>query len=188
MTSKFAARLDDAAYREMHAASISDPVSFWGEQGRRLDWIKPYETVKNVSFAYPDVSIRWFEDGELNVCANCVDRHAAATPEKTALIFEPDGPSEPAQRISYARLKDEVSVFANVLKGLGVEKGDRVVIYLPMIPAAAYAMLACARIGAVHSVVFAGFSPDAVADRVNDCGAVVVITADHAPRGGRATP
>ncbi|MEM1313087.1 MAG: acetate--CoA ligase [Pseudomonadota bacterium] len=179
---------DSATYEEMYRASVSDPAAFWGEHGKRLDWMKPYSKVKSTSYDPHNVSIKWFEDGELNVCANCVDRHAAATPDKTALIFEPDGPAEPAQRISYAQLKDEVSVFANVLKGLGVEKGDRVVIYLPMIPAAACAMLACARIGAVHSVVFAGFSPDALADRVNDCSAKVVITADHAPRGGKATP
>ena len=175
------------SYEAMYAASVKDPAAFWDDHGRRIDWIRPYSTVKAVSYAYPDVSIRWFDDGTLNVAANCIDRHVATRGDQTAIIFEPDDPEEPAQHITYSQLKDEVSRFANVLKALGVGKGDRVVIYLPMIPAAAYAMLACARIGAIHSVVFAGFSPDALADRVNDSEAKLVITADHAPRGGRAT-
>ncbi len=176
-----------ADYEKMYDASVKDPDGFWAEHGRRVDWIRPFSRVKNASFAYPDVSIKWFEDGTLNVAANCIDRHLAERGDQTAIIWEPDDPGEEAQQITYRRLHAEVCRFANVLKGLGVGKGDRVVIYLPMIPAAAYAMLACARIGAVHSVVFAGFSPDALADRVNDCGAKVVVTADHAPRGGRAT-
>ncbi|MDF2232098.1 acetate--CoA ligase [Albimonas sp. CAU 1670] len=175
-------------YEAMYKASIENPEKFWDDHGRRLDWIRPYSTVKNVSYAYPDVHIEWFGDGTLNVAANCIDRHLKDRAEQTAILFEPDDPEEEAQHISYAQLHEEVSKFANVLKTLGVKKGDRVVIYLPMIPAAAYAMLACARIGAIHSVVFAGFSPDALADRVNDCGAKLVITADHAPRGGRSTP
>ncbi|MEC9435281.1 MAG: acetate--CoA ligase [Pseudomonadota bacterium] len=175
------------SYEAMYAASVKDPAAFWDDHGRRIDWIRPYSTVKAVSYAYPDVSIRWFDDGTLNVAANCIDRHVATRGDQTAIIFEPDDPTEAAQHITYSQLKDEVSRFANVLKELGVGKGDRVVIYLPMIPAAAYAMLACARIGAIHSVVFAGFSPDALADRVNDSEAKLVITADHAPRGGRAT-
>jgi acetyl-CoA synthetase len=188
MTREFAAKPQDmAAYRELHAAAAADPDAFWAREAQRLDWIKPFETVRDVSYAHPDVRIRWFEDGQINVAANCVDRHLAERGDQTAIIFEPDEPTDPARHISYRELHDEVARFANVLKGLGVEKGDRVVIYLPMIPAAAFAMLACARIGAIHSVVFAGFSPDALADRVNDCDAKLVITADHAPRGGRAT-
>ena len=181
------AHADAARYAQMHARSVADPEGFWREEGLRLDWMRPYTTVKNTSFGPGEVSIRWFEDGALNVAANCIDRHLATRAEQTAILFEPDDPAEPAQHITYAQLHAEVSRFANVLKALGVEKGDRVVISLPMIPAAAYAMLACARIGAIHSVVFAGFSPDALADRINDCGAKLVITADHAPRGGRTT-
>ncbi|MEO0680041.1 MAG: acetate--CoA ligase [Pseudomonadota bacterium] len=183
-----AAHADKAKYDEMYAASVADPEAFWAEHARRIDWMTPFSTIKNVSYAHPDVSIKWFEDGALNVASNCVDRHAAARGDQTAIIWEPDDPKDPARHITYAQLSEEVQRFANVLKSLGVSKGDRVVIYLPMIPAAAYAMLACARIGAIHSIVFAGFSPDALADRVNDCGATVLITADHAPRGGRATP
>ncbi|PWE28372.1 acetate--CoA ligase, partial [Maritimibacter sp. 55A14] len=160
---------------------------FWGEAGGRLDWMRPYGTVKNTSFAYPDVSIRWFEDGTLNVCANCVDRHLETRGAQTAIIWEPDDPGDAARHITYAELHGHVCRMANVLKDLGVGRGDRVVIYLPMIPEAAYAMLACARIGAIHSVVFAGFSPDALGNRVNDSDAKLVITADEAPRGGRKT-
>jgi acetyl-CoA synthetase len=175
-------------YAEMYAASVNDPEAFWGEHGKRLDWLKPYTKVKETSYAFDDVSIKWFEDGELNVSANCVDRHLTERADQTAIIWEPDNPEDEAQHITYRELHAKVSKTANVLKRLGVGKGDRVVIYLPMIPEAAYAMLACARIGAVHSIVFAGFSPDALADRVNDSGAKLVITADHAPRGGRSTP
>ena len=182
------AHIDQATYDEMYARSIADPDAFWGEHGKRLDWISPFKTVKNCSYAYENVSIKWFEDGTLNVSANCVDRHLETRGDQTAIIWEPDSPNDEAQHITYRELHREVSIFANVLKELGVGKGDRVVIYLPMIPAAAYAMLACARIGAIHSIVFAGFSPDALADRVNGCDAKLVICADHAPRGGRATP
>ncbi len=181
------AHVDAAGYEEMHAASISDPDGFWGEHGKRLDWIRPYSKVKNASFDYHDVSIKWFEDGSLNVCANCVDRHLKERGEQTAIIWQSDDPGV-SEHITYAELHRQVSKFGNVLHAMGVKKGDRVVLYLPMIPQAAYAMLACARIGAIHSVVFAGFSPDALADRVNDCGAKLVVTADEAPRGGRATP
>ncbi|MHC0054461.1 acetate--CoA ligase [Actibacterium sp. D379-3] len=181
------AHIDAARYEEMYAASVSDPDAFWGEHGKRLDWIKPYNTVKNTNFDFGKVSIKWFEDGTLNVAANCIDRHLATRALQTAIIFEPDDPDEPAQHITYKELSDKVNRFANVLKSQGVVAGDRVVIYMPMIPEAAYAMLACARIGAVHSIVFAGFSPDGLANRINDCGAKVVITADHAPRGGRKT-
>ena len=181
------AHVDAAGYAAMYRRSVEDPDGFWGEHGRRLDWIRPYTKVKNTSFDSHNVSIRWFEDGALNVCANCVDRHLADRAQQTAIIWESDDPGV-AQHISYAELAHEVNRFANVLHAMGVKTGDRVILYLPMIPAAAYAMLACARIGAVHSVVFAGFSPDALADRVNDCGAKLVVTADEAPRGGRATP
>ncbi|ROT98058.1 acetate--CoA ligase [Histidinibacterium lentulum] len=182
------AHADSARYEELYAASVADPVAFWKEQGRRLDWIRPYTKVKHTSFAYDDVSIRWFEDGTLNVSANCIDRHLETRGDQTAIIWEPDSPDEEAQHITYRMLHREVSIMANVLKDMGVGKGDRVVLYLPMIPEAAYAMLACARIGAIHSIVFAGFSPDALADRINGCDAKLVITADHAPRGGRSTP
>ncbi len=179
--------IDPDAYDRMYAASVNDPATFWGEHGKRLDWIKPYTKVKNTSFAYDDVSIKWFEDGTLNVAANCVDRHLATRGDQTAIIWEPDSPDEEALHITYKELHTQVRKMANVLKSMGVGKGDRVVIYLPMIPEAAYSMLACARIGAIHSIVFAGFSPDALGSRVNGCDAKVVITADHAPRGGRAT-
>ena len=181
------AHVDLAKYDAMYAASISDPEGFWGEQGQRLDWIKPYSTVKDVSYDYGNVSINWYRDGTLNVAANCIDRHLAARGGQTAIIWEPDSPDEPAQHITYAELSASVNKMANVLKKLGIGKGDRVVIYLPMIPEAAYAMLACARIGAIHSIVFAGFSPDALGARVNGCDAKLVITADTAPRGGRVT-
>ncbi|MGF1552812.1 MAG: acetate--CoA ligase [Paracoccaceae bacterium] len=183
-----AAHVDRAAYDRMYRQSIEDPEGFWGEQGKRLDWIKPYSTVKNTSFDYDNVSIKWFEDGTLNVAANCIDRHLKDKADQVAILWEPDEPSDEAKRITYRDLHREVCRFANVLKDMGVSKGDRVVLYLPMIPEAAYAMLACARIGAVHSVVFAGFSSDALADRVENCGAKLVVTADESPRGGRKTP
>ncbi|MEZ5674514.1 MAG: acetate--CoA ligase [Thalassovita sp.] len=181
------AHIDAARYEEMYAASVSDPEGFWGEHGKRLDWFTPYTKVKNTTFEYGKVDIKWYEDGVLNVAYNCVDRHLATRGDQTAIIFEPDDPDAPAQHITYAELSEKVNRFANVLLSQGVMRGDRVVIYLPMIPEAAYAMLACARIGAVHSIVFAGFSPDALANRINDSGAKVVITADTAPRGGRRT-
>ena len=182
------AHADKAKYDEMYAASINDPEAFWGEHGKRLDWIKPYTKVKNTSFAPGNIDIRWFEDGTLNVSANCIDRHLATRGDQTAIIWEPDNPEEDALHISYSDLHASVSKFANVLKEMGVSKGDRVVLYMPMIPQAAYAMLACARIGAIHSIVFGGFSPDALAARINQCDAKVVVTADEAPRGGRNTP
>ena len=179
--------IDAETYARMYAESIRDPEGFWGEHGKRLDWIKPYTKVKNTSFAHDDVSIKWFEDGTLNVAANCVDRHLATRGDQTAIIWEPDAPTDEALHITYKELHAQVCKMANVLKALGIERGDRVVIYLPMIPEAAYAMLACARIGAIHSIVFAGFSPDALGARINGCDAKLVITADHAPRGGRKT-
>lgn len=181
------AHADKEKYDAMYAASVADPEAFWGEEGKRLDWITPYTKVKNTSFAFGDVSIKWFEDGELNVAANCIDRHLETRGDQTAIIWEPDNPEDEALHITYAELSDKVNRMANVLRAQGVGKGDRVVIYLPMIPEAAYAMLASARIGAIHSIVFAGFSPDALANRINDSEAKVVITADTAPRGGRRT-
>ncbi|WP_078522619.1 MULTISPECIES: acetate--CoA ligase [unclassified Thioclava] len=182
------AHADAAKYREMYQESITDPEKFWGREGKRLDWITPYTKVKNTDFTFGHVDIKWFEDGVLNASVNCIDRHLATRGDQTAIIFEPDDPETPAQHITYKELSEKVNRFANVLSSQGVMRGDRVVIYLPMIPEAAYAMLACARIGAIHSIVFAGFSPDALANRVNDSGAKVVITADTAPRGGRRTP
>ncbi|TBX28773.1 acetate--CoA ligase [Nioella sediminis] len=181
------AHIDSTKYADMYAASINDPEAFWGEHGKRIDWIKPYTKVKNTSFAHDNVHISWFEDGTTNVSANCIDRHLATRGDQTAIIFEPDEPTDEAQHITYNQLSQEVGKFANVLKELGVGKGDRVILYLPMIPEAAYAMLACARIGAIHSIVFAGFSPDALAARINGCDAKLVITSDGAPRGGRVT-
>ena len=181
------ALIDNAKYQEMYQASVSDPDAFWKEHGKRLDWIKPYSKVKNVSYDYPNISIKWFEDGELNVCANCVDRHVATRGDQAAIIWEGDDPAL-SDEITYSQLYDKVRRFANVMKKLGVTKGDRVILYMPMVPEAAYAMLACARIGAVHSIVFGGFSPDALADRINDCGAKLVVTADEGLRGGRVVP
>jgi len=180
------ARVDGGRYRELSARAEADPESFWGEVGRRLDWIRPYSRVKDVSFALDDLHIRWYDDGVLNVCANCVDRHLETRGEHVALIWEGDDPARDAH-ITYRQLHDRVCRFANVLKRLGVERGDRVTLYLPMIPEAAVAMLACARIGAVHSVVFGGFSPDALAGRIIDCDSRVVVTADAGVRGGRST-
>ena len=182
------AHIDASRYDEMYAASVSDPEGFWAEQAQRLDWMKQPSEIKNTDFTLGQVKIEWFRDGTLNVAANCIDRHLEKRANQTAIIFEPDDPEEQAQSISYADLHRRTCRMANVLESMGVRKGDRVVIYLPMIPEAAYAMLACARIGAIHSIVFAGFSPDALSARINGCDAKVVITADEAPRGGRKTP
>ncbi len=182
------AHVDSAKYDAMYAASIADPDAFWQEQGARVDWIKPFTAVKNVDYRFGNVDIKWYADGTLNVAANCVDRHLATRGNQTAIIFEPDDPKEAAQHISYNELSANVNRMANIFKDMGVGKGDRVVLYLPMIPEAAYAMLASARIGAIHSIVFAGFSPDALAARVNGSEAKLLITADEAPRGGKATP
>ena len=181
------AHVDAAGYEARYAASVADPEAFWGQEGLRLDWIKPYTRVKNTSFAPGNISIKWFEDGHLNVSANCIDRHMLTRANQTAIIWEPDDPKEPAQHITYAQLLEQTCRLANVLKAHGVTKGDRVVLYMPMIPEAAYAMLACTRIGAIHSIVFGGFSPDALANRINDSEAKIVITADWAPRGGKKT-
>jgi len=180
------ARVDQEKFARMTRAAAEDPEAFWGDVGRRLDWIRPFTRVKDVSFALDDLHIRWFDDGTLNVCANCVDRHLDTRGDQAALIWEGDDPARDA-KISYRELHRRVCRFANVLKRLGVVKGDRVTLYLPMIPDAAVAMLACARIGAVHSVVFGGFSPDALAGRIIDCDSKLVITADAGVRGGRAT-
>ena len=182
------AHADKATYEAMYAASIADPAAFWSEHGKRIDWIKPFTKVKSADFTLGQVDIKWFEDGTLNVAANCIDRHLATRGDQTAIIWEPDSPTDNALHITYKQLHENVSKFANVLKDMGVGKGDRVVIYMPMIPQAAYAMLASARIGAIHSIVFAGFSADALAARVNGSEAKVVITADEAPRGGKNTP
>ena len=181
------AHVDAAAYARMYAASVSDPDAFWAEQGHRIDWIKDYTIVKNSRFDLGHVSIKWFEDGTLNVSANCIDRHLISRATQTAIIWEPDDPKTPSRHITYAQLLEQTCRMANVLKAQGVRSGDRVVIYMPMIPEAAYAMLACARIGAIHSIVFAGFSSDALANRINDSVAKVLITADFAPRGGKKT-
>ncbi|MCA0919346.1 acetate--CoA ligase [Pseudooceanicola nanhaiensis] len=182
------AHIDAAKYAEMYKASIADPEGFWADQAQRIDWMKPFTKVKDTNFTLGEVSIKWFEDGTLNVSANCIDRHLAKRGNQAAIIFEPDDPAEQAQSITYRDLHRRVCRMANILSDMGVRKGDRVVIYLPMIPEAAYAMLACTRIGAIHSIVFAGFSPDALGARINGCDAKVVITADYAPRGGRQTP
>ena len=181
------AHVNAATYDEMYAASMADPEAFWGEHAKRIDWIKPFTQVKDVDFTLGNVNINWFADGTLNVSANCIDRQLAKRGDQTAIIWEPDDPSDDALHITYNELHKQVGTFANVLKKLGITKGDRVIIYLPMIPEAAYAMLACARIGAIHSIVFAGFSPDALGARVSGCDAKLVITADSAPRGGRKT-
>ncbi|WP_375176086.1 acetate--CoA ligase [Pseudooceanicola sp.] len=182
------AHVDEARYKAMYEASLADPDKFWGDEARtRLDWITPFTKVKDTDFTLGNVSIKWFEDGVLNVAANCIDRHLATRGDQTAIIWEPDEPGDEALHITYNELHEKVCRFANVLLAQGVMRGDRVVIYLPMIPEAAYAMLACARIGAIHSVVFAGFSPDALANRINDSEAKVVVTADTAPRGGKRT-
>ena len=179
--------IDDQKYQAMYRQSIDDPNTFWGEHGKRLDWIKPYSKVKNTSFKAPDVAIKWYEDGTLNVSANCIDRHLAHRADKIAIIWEGDDPTE-SETITYAQLHAQVSKFANVLLAHGVKKGDRVTIYLPMIPAAAYAMLACARVGAVHSIVFGGFSPDSLQNRIDDCDSKLIITSDEGLRGGKTVP
>jgi len=179
--------INAAQYENLYRRSIEDPNGFWGEEGRRLDWMKPFTQVKDTSFELHNFHIRWFSDGTLNVAANCVDRHLKTRAEQVAIIWEGDDPKE-SRQITYAELHREVCRFANVLKANGVKRGDRVTIYLPMIPEAAYAMLACARIGAIHSVVFAGFSPESLAGRILDCASEVVITSDEGLRGGRPIP
>ena len=181
------ALINEERYQEMYRRSIDDNEGFWREQGRRLAWIKPFSKVKDVSFGKEDLHIRWYYDGTLNVCANCIDRHLPEKQDQTAIIWEGDSPDRD-EHISYGELYERVCRFSNVLKRLGAGKGDRVTIYMPMIPEAAVAMLACARIGAVHSVVFGGFSPDALAGRIVDCESTLVITADEGLRGGKKVP
>jgi acetyl-CoA synthetase len=181
------AHIDKALYEKMYQASIDDPEAFWGEHGKRIDWFTPYTKVKNTHYGKDEVSIRWFEDGTTNAAHNCIDRHLDKRGDQVAIIWEGDDPSE-SLKITYRELHDHVCRWANVLRNRNVEKGDRVTIYLPMIPEAAYAMLACARLGAIHSVVFGGFSPDSLAGRIEDCGSKTVITADEGLRGGRKVP
>jgi acetyl-CoA synthetase len=179
--------IDNDKYQAMYDKSQNDPEGFWAEEGKRIDWIKPYSTVKNTSFTYPDVSIKWYEDGSLNVSANCIDRHLAKRGDQVAIIWEGDDPAEDA-KITYSELHGHVCRLANAMKESGVKKGDRVTLYMPMIVEAAYAMLACTRIGAVHSIVFGGFSPDALAGRIIDCRSDYIITADEGLRGGKPIP
>jgi acetyl-CoA synthetase len=178
--------INEAKYKKLYEESVADPAKFWGEQGKRLDWIKPYTKVKNTRYE-GDVSIKWYEDGTLNASYNCIDRHLKDRADQTAIIWEGDDPNE-SKHITYAELHDNVCRLANALKAHGIKKGDRVTIYLPMIPEAAYAMLACARIGAIHSVVFGGFSPDSLAGRIQDCDSPYLITADEGLRGSRKVP
>ncbi len=181
------AYVDDAKYRAMYERSLADPDGFWAEAAKRIHWMKDFTRVKNTSFDKPNVSIKWFEDGTTNAAYNCIDRHLHSRGNQTALIWEGDDPKE-SRHITYQELHDEVCRFANILRNRNVKKGDRVTIYMPMIPEAVYAMLACARIGAIHSVVFGGFSPDSLAGRIEDCRSRVVITADEGVRGGRKVP
>ncbi len=182
------ALIDEAGYHEKYRQSVADPDAFWRAEAQRIDWISPFETVKDTSFNQEDFHIRWFEGGKLNLSANCLDRHLETRGDQVAIIWEPDDPGAAGRKITYAELHRHVCRFANLLKSKGVAKGDRVTIYLPMVPEAAVAMLACARIGAVHSIVFAGFSPDALAGRIKDCQSNIVLTADQGLRGGKPIP
>ncbi|MFL5203726.1 MAG: AMP-binding protein, partial [Microvirga sp.] len=181
------AYLDDAGYRAKYEASIRNPEAFWAEEAKRIHWFKPPTRIKNTNFGPDNVAIRWFEDGVTNVAYNCVDRHLHTRGDQVAIIWEGDDPSE-SKTITYRELHAEVCRMANIMRNRGVEKGDRVTIYMPMIPEAAYAMLACARLGAIHSVVFGGFSPDSLASRIQDAKTAFVITADEGLRGGRKVP
>ncbi|MXO64999.1 acetate--CoA ligase [Altericroceibacterium endophyticum] len=182
------ALLDAGTYEEKYRRSIDDPDAFWREEAQRIDWIKPFTEVKDTSFDQADFRINWFSDGTLNLSANCLDRHLAARGDQPAIYWEPDNPADEARTLTYRDLYEETCRFANALKANGVKKGDRVTIYLPMVPEAAVAMLACARIGAVHSVIFAGFSPEALGNRIEDCDSDIVITADEGKRGGKTIP
>ncbi len=181
------AHINKVKYEEMYNESISDPIKFWGEHGKRIDWIKNYEKVRDFSYDQKNLYIKWFEDGTLNASYNCIDRHLENNGNKTAIIWEGDNPDE-QKLITYNELYKNVCKFSNVLKKLGAKKGDRVTIYMPMIPEAAYAMLACTRIGAIHSVVFGGFSPEALAGRIEDCNSNLIITTDEGIRGGKTVP
>ena len=184
---KRTALIDNEKYLQEYERSINDPENFWAEHGQRIDWIKPYTRIKDVSYSEKDLHIKWFYDGTLNISSNCLDRHLEKRGDQTAIIWEGDDPKED-KRITFKELHSEVCKFANALKELGVKKGDRVTIYMPMIPEAAVAMLACARVGAIHSVVFGGFSPDALAGRIQDCDSSLIITADEGIRGGKPIP
>ena len=181
------ARADEAKYNEMYENSVADPETFWGEHGKRIDWIKPYTQVKDVSYAPDDLHIRWYHDGTLNASANCLDRHLDTRGDQTAIIWEGDNPAE-SQNLTYRELYEQVCKFSNVLKANGAKKGDRITIYLPMIPEIAVAVLACARIGAVHSVIFGGFSPDSIAGRIHDSDSNIIVTSDEGVRGGKPIP
>ena len=187
LTNSKSFKIDKNKYKEMYQESISNPEEFWRKMGNRIDWITPFSKVKDTSFSHDDVFIKWYEDGSLNVSYNCIDRHLEKNRDKVAIIWESDEPSL-SKNITYGELYKQVCRLSNIYKELGVNKGDRVILYMPMIPEAAYAMLACARIGAVHSVVFGGFSPEALASRITDCGASLVVTADEGPRGGKLVP
>src|SRR6266480_2128488 len=179
--------INESQYSKMYERSLADPNGFWAEQAKRIHWMKPFSKVKNTSFNKPNVFIKWFEDGVTNAAYNCIDRHLHSRSNQTAIIWEGDDPKA-SKHITYKELHDEVCRFANILRNRNVKKGDRVTIYMPMIPEAAYAMLACARLGAIHSVVFGGFSPDSLAGRIEDCKSNIVITADEGIRGGRKIP
>ena len=181
------AHVDDAAYKKMYAESVKDPAKFWGKHGKRIDWFKAPKKIKNTSYAYPNVSIKWYEDGILNVSHNCIDRHLKKRADQVAIIWEGDNPYDD-RKITYRELHKQVCKLANVMKKHGVKKGDRVTIYMPMIPEAAYAMLACTRIGAIHSIVFGGFSPESLAGRIEDAQSHYIITADEGLRGGKKIP
>ena len=181
------AQINSNKYNEWYENSLNNNEEFWNEHGKRIDWIKPYTKVKDVSYNKDNFSIKWYYDGTLNASSNCIDRHLKDKADQTAIIWEGDDPAD-SKHITYKELHSEVSKLANGMKSLGVKKGDRVTIYMPMIPEAAYAMLACTRIGAIHSVVFGGFSPDSLAGRISDCKSDIVITADEGVRGGKAIP
>jgi len=181
------AYLDDAGYRAKYEASIRNPDAFWAEEAKRIHWFTPPTRIKNTNFGPGNVAIRWFEDGVTNVAYNCIDRHLHTRGDQVAIIWEGDDPAE-SKTITYRELHDEVCRMANIMRNRGVEKGDRVTIYMPMIPEAAYAMLACARLGAIHSVVFGGFSPDSLASRIQDAKSAFIITADEGLCGGRKVP
>ena len=183
---KASAWIDEETYFKEYERSLNDPEDFWAEQGNRLDWIRPFTRVKDVSFS-GDVHIKWFDDGTINACHNCLDRHLETRGDQTAIIWEGDDPNE-SKHITYRELHEQVCRFANALKSVGAQKGDRITIYMPMIPEATVAMLACARIGAIHSVVFGGFSPDALAGRIQDCNSNIIVTADEGLRGSRKIP
>lgn len=182
------ALVDETRYEDMYRRSIDDPEAFWREEAQRIDWIKPFSVVKQTSFHEADFGISWFSDGTLNLAANCLDRHLTERGDSIAILWEPDDPESPDRQITYRELHQQVCQFANLLKAHGVKRGERVTIYLPMVPEAAVAMLACARVGAIHSIVFAGFSPDALAGRITDCDSRVVLTADEGLRGGKRIP